>query len=363
MLIETLKRICALQPAYSSDNTAEMRERGQLIRHNLPDEFRKFEDRLRLALGSFGAEMGIDASDGIGRKTEAPWVRVFAESMSPAATSGFYVVVHFARDGSAVFVTMGCGSTVWKNGDLIAVSDEELANRTGWARSVVLDKFGTLEPFTDEISLGAKAALPRTFEKATAIAKRIAVDALDETVFDDLLVAATERLREVYEAQRVGSDLKPTEAAEIEMEAIARPARVRPGGQGLGLTAEERRAIEQRAMDLAMAWLEAKGFAVTDKSKTASYDLDAVGASGSLKIEVKGTTGASNDEVFMTKNEIELHQKEMGKTGLIIVTSIRLSKDGGKVTATEGKVSAELGWDIGKWSLTPMAFKVSRITE
>jgi hypothetical protein len=306
--------------------------------------------------------MGIDASDGIGRKTEAPWVRIFAESMSPAATSGFYMVVHFARDGSAVFVTMGCGSTVWKNGDLIAESDEELANRTGWARSVVLEKFGTLEPFTDRIALGAKAALPRTFEKATAIAKRIAVDALDETEFDDLLVAATERLREVYEAQRVGSDLKPTEAAEREIEEIARPVRVRPGGQGFRLSQEERRAIELRAMELATGWLEANGYEVTDKSKSAPYDLEAAKEALVLKIEVKGTTGAGNDDIFMTKNEVDLHIKEKGSTGIIIVSAINLSKSDGKVSATGGKVYAEIGWDIEHWSLIPMAFKVSRVT-
>jgi hypothetical protein len=337
-----------------------MQERGRLIRHALPEEFRKFEGRLRAALGSLGAEMGIDASDGIGLKTEAPWVRIFAKSMSPAATSGFYVVVHFARDGSAVFVTMGCGSNVWKNGDLVADSDQDLATRTGWARSVVLEKFGTLDPFSDKIALGARADLPRTFEKATAVAKRIAVDALDETEFEDLLVAATERLREVYDAQRVGSDLKPTEAAEREIEEIARPVRARAGRQGLRLSAEERRAIELRAMEVATGWLEANGYKVTDKSKNAPYDLQAVMDAFALKVEVKGTTGTGGDDIFMTKNEVDLHIKEKGKTGIIIVAGIQLSKTDGKLSAKGGKVHAEIGWDIEKWSRTPMAFRVSR---
>lgn len=213
-VVEVLTRICALQAAYSSTNTDEMQERGRLIRRALPQEFRKIEGRLRDALGPFGDDLEIDASDGIGRKTEAPWVRVCAKSMSPAATSGFYVVVHFARDGSAVFVTFGCGSTVWKGGDLIAESDEELASRTGWARRVVEERFGTLSPFTDEMFLGATASLPRTFEKATVGAKRLSVDALDEAEFYDLLVKATERLREIYEAQRVGRDLQPAEVAD-----------------------------------------------------------------------------------------------------------------------------------------------------
>lgn len=359
-MIETLKRICELQPNYSSENTPAMQERGRLVRQVLPSEFRRFEARLRQALGRFGDDMGIQASDGIGRKTEAPWVRIFAKSMSPAPTNGFYVVVHFASDGSAVFVTVGCGSTIWQNGDLKAVSDDELNWRTNWARAVVLERFGTLSPFTDEIVLGAKAPLPRTFEKATALAKRIAVTSLDDKEFEDLLILASERLREVYEAQRVGRDLTASDAAEIELEAISRPTDRQRAGQGLRLSAEERRAIELRAMELAEAWLTAEGYAVKDKSRTASFDFEATGALGTLKIEVKGTTSDRDEAIFMTKNEVDLHMRERGQTGLIIVSNIRLEKSGAKTKASGGRVYADIGWDIEGWELLPMSFKVTR---
>lgn len=359
-LIAVLARICELQRSYSSRNTPEMQERGRLIRSVLPQEIWKNEGRLRDALGPFGSDLGIDASDGKGLKSEAPWVRVYAKSMSPAATNGFYVVVHFARDGSTVFVTFGCGSTVWKGGGLVAESDEELASRTGWARRVVEEQFGTLSPFNDEMSLGATASLPRTFEKATVGAKRLAVDSLDETEFYDLLVMAMERLREIYEAQRVGRDLRPAEAAERDLEMLARPARGRAGGQGFRLSAAERVAIERRAMEVAAKCLEDRGYSVIDRSKTASYDLEAVAESGTLKIEVKGTTGSTSDEIFMTANEVQLHRAERGRTGLIVVSNIRLSKSDGGVVALGGEAAVELGWDIDGWTLTPMAYKVSR---
>jgi hypothetical protein len=126
---------------------------------------------LQRALGPmFGAEFDVDASDGIGRKTETPWVRIFATSMSPTPRAGWYVVVHFAADGSAVFVTVGCGSTVWSNGTPVRISPPVLAERTSWARSVLLQKFGTLAPFEDTIRLGANALLPTNFEQATAVA-------------------------------------------------------------------------------------------------------------------------------------------------------------------------------------------------
>jgi hypothetical protein len=62
----------------------------------------------------------------------------------------------------------------------------------------------------------------------------------------------------------------------------------------------------------------------------------------------------------MTKNEVDLHLRERGQTGLIIVSNIRLEKLGDKPIAIGGQVYADIGWDIDKWSMVPMAFKVSR---
>ena len=359
-MIEALKRICELQSAYSSTNTQEMQERGQLIRQALPASIRGSEAELRRTLGPFGDDFDVEASDGIGRKTEAPWVRIFSASMSPTPRDGYYVVIHFAADGSAVFVTVGCGSTIWANGDLRPVSDEELKKRTDWAREVIQEKFGSTSPFTDEISLGARAPLPRTFEKATAIAKRIPVESLDESDFRHLLMQATEMLRALYEGQRIGRDLKTTAVAELELETIARPGRVRGSGQGLRISAEERKAIEGRAMTVAKDWLELDGFIVLDKSKTSSFDYEATKGDTVIKVEVKGTTTDGEDAIFMTKNEVDLHTKERGRTGIIIVSCIELEKINGDPVATGGKIRAEIGWDIGTWKLEPMAFRVSR---
>jgi hypothetical protein len=357
----TLQRICELQRAYSSTNTPEMQERGALIRQTLPQEFRRLETRVRSALGQYSNEFDIGASDGIGRKTEAPWVRICAKSMSPAPTNGFYTVVHFARDGSAVFITVGCGSTVWTaNGDLKAVSDKELGTKTSWARQVVSEQFGTLEPFSDIISLGASAPLTRTFEKATAVAKRIPFEELDDLNFENLLVQSVERLRVIYAAQSSGRDLTPSDAAAFELQKISSPTKVLPKGQGFRVSAEDRALIEWRAMDLARAWLEENGYSVSDKSKTASYDFEAVRNDEITKVEVKGTTSDQADAIFMTRNEVDLHRAEMGKTGIIIVSNIRLEKSGGKAIAAGGTLHVDIGWDIDQWVIEPMAYRVAR---
>lgn len=360
-MIEALRRICSLQPSYSPQNTPEMQERGQLVRHTLPHEFKEMAGDLKAALGPmFGTEFDIGESDGIGRKTEAPWVRIFATSMSPRPTAGWYVVVHFAADGSAVFVTVGCGSTVWSNGSLKLESPAELARRTDWARSVVERRFGTLEPFEDEIRLGAKAKLPTTFEQATALARRIPVDELDEAEFRELLIIATQRLRCINEAQHLGRDLPPAAAADIMVETLVAPSRVHSAGQGFWLTAAERRAVERRAMLLAKEWLVSNGYSVRDVSAFSSFDYEASKNDQKIKVEVKGTTNESGGALLMTQSEVKLHKSEKGQTALVVVSHIELNNTGARPEAHGGEVNVEIGWDIDTWEVTPIAYRLLR---
>lgn len=140
---DTLRRICELQKSYSSSMSAEMKERGQLIRQVLAQELREEIEAYKSEFGAYSDDIEVKGSDGITRKTEAPWTRIYSKRMSPTPREGFYVVFHFAADGSAVFVTVGCGSTIWKDGDLTAISDEELKSRTSWARQVIIEKWKT----------------------------------------------------------------------------------------------------------------------------------------------------------------------------------------------------------------------------
>lgn len=359
-MLETLQRICALQPTYSSSNTPEMQERGHLVRHELAEAMRGLVPRLRLSFDASIADLDIEASDGIGRKTEAPWVRLFSRSRSPTPREGYYLVLHFAADGSAVFVTVGCGSTIWSGGDLRPVPDSELQRRTNWARSVILQRWGTLAPFTDQIALGARANLPRTFEKATAIAKRIGVERLALVGFEDLLAEASARLSAVYLAQDLGRDdfYSGTEALEIER--IVNPSKSRRNGQGFGLTAEEKRAVDRQAMFLARQHLEALGYNCEDKSADHSFDFLVARDGESVKVEVKGTTADSCAAVLMTRNEVDLHRAEAGHTALLIVTSIRLERHEGGVRGSGGEVEALIPWRIDDWDAQPVGFQVFR---
>lgn len=355
-----IKRISELQPRYSSTNTPEMKERGELIRGALVDAIKQLLPRLQAAFDNVFDDLGVEGSDGIGRKTEAPWVRVFSRTMSPNAREGFYLVLHFAADGSAAFVTVGCGSTVLRQGDLIPILDHELEMRTSWAKAVVLEKWNTLSPFVDEIRLGASAPLPRTFEKATALAKRIPISDLSSTDLDALLVEACERLNAIYLAQLEGRDMTPADQDSNEVSLIARPLHRRIGRQGFGLSGSERKAVELRAMSLALDFLKREGFTCEDTSGSESFDIAASRGGENIKVEVKGTTSDLCDSILMTRNEVELHRREKGRTGLIIVSQIRLKRDSESPEAYGGSVEALIDWDIDQWSSEPIAYQLSR---
>ncbi len=337
-----------------------MEERGRLIRTDLVREFRERLPILGRAFDPIFDDLAVEGSDGIGRKTEAPWVRLFSRAMSPNPREGFYVVIHFAADGSAIFITVGCGSTVLKNGFLRSVSDSELEQRTEWARDVVTGHWGTTEPFSDVMSLGAKAPLPRTFEKATAIALRIKTSELSGTDLDWALVQAAERLSSIYLAQLENRDISPGDLDVAEIAQIARPLRTAGARQGFGLSAAERRAIELRAMHLALEHLRGEGFTCEDTSASSPFDILATRGSETLKVEVKGTTSDRCDSVLMTRNEVRLHQEEKGRTALIIVSRIRLRRPADGPFADEGTVEVLLRWNIDLWDQEPIAYQVSR---
>jgi hypothetical protein len=79
-----------------------------------------------------------------------------------------------------------------------------------------------------------------------------------------------------------------------------------------------------------------------------------------VKVEVKGTTSQEVDEVLMTANEVALHQREAGETGLLVVRGITLLNRGENPVCSGGQVDAFLPWDISTWELIPRAFSVAR---
>lgn len=357
---DILRRICELQLLYSSDTTPDMRERGRLIRRELVGALRNLEQPLAAALGPFGHNFFVEGSDGITRKTELAWVRFCSKEMSPRPTDGFYVVLHFSTDGSGVNVVVGCSSSRFQNGSSVPLPLEQLDARCEWARQIVLESRGTLEPFTDANAFGARAPLPKSFERASAIVKKIAYADIEDSVMEQHLLEAAEMLRIVYVAQSQGRELSPADQNELAMQDITRPASAASKGQGYGLTGAERLAVELRAMDITEEWLRSEGYKTKNTATKKPYDFEATKENEILYVEVKGTTSDTADAIGMTHGEVALHRQKKGHTALMLVTEIRLDKKQNPPLASGGALEPLIRWDIDEWLIKPTAFRVSR---
>lgn len=354
-----LKRICELQPQYSHKNTPAMQERGRLINHDLANELKLLEPILSQSLGPCGGDFSVGSSDGQGNKIETPWVRFHSHSMSPSPRDGYYSVIHFTCDGSGIYFTLGCGSTSVSDHHPI-LKPSEIEKKTRIAKSALMAKFGELKSFTDQIKLGAKAPLPKSFERATVIAKFVSLAELEEVDLNSILSELAVYLRVVYEdVQEIGVDLSEADQAQIEIEKAISPSGKKGMSQGYGLNSIEKRAVEERAMLVTDQWLKENGYVTKDTSANQSYDIKATLKEKIIFVEVKGTTSQEPNAILMTANEVNLHREKRGQTALAIVSSIKLTK-GEIPTATGGILDIQVGWNIDDWKIQPTTYRLEK---
>jgi MoxR-like ATPase len=127
---ETIDSILDLQPQWSATNSDAMRQRGILIRKELPALLRPF-------CGSVGLD--VEGRDGTGSKTRVPWVRIFDPQFSAHATDGWYLVFLFVFDGSSVYLSLNQGTTKVVQRHFIPIEPAVLSSRAQQARNVISD--------------------------------------------------------------------------------------------------------------------------------------------------------------------------------------------------------------------------------
>ena len=278
--------------------------------------------------------------------------------MSPSPRDGYYCVIHFKCDGSGVYFTLGCGSTSVLDHSILKPS--AIAKKVKIAKDALEAKFGVLDDFSDQIELNSKGKLSKSFEQATAIAKFVSIDELDQVNLPGILTDLALYLRTIYEeVQSKGVDLSEADQAQLDVENVLRPSRNKGSSQGYGLNAKEKRAVELRAMEVADQWLIENGYATKDTSANRSYDIQSTRGETKLFVEVKGTTSPEPNAILMTANEVDLHRKEKGKTALAVVSSIKLIK-GETPIASGGILDMKIGWDIDDWKIQPTAYRLER---
>jgi hypothetical protein len=124
--------------------------------------------------------------------------------------------------------------------------------------------------------------------------------------------------------------------------------------QGFGLSAPERRAVEECAIRVAMRHFKAEGWRVEDVGDHESFDL-LCGRKGIklLHVEVKGTTGVGH-KVILPKNEV-IHARSHKPVALAVVHGVKLKK-GKPPKATGGTLILKQPWKIENENLEPLAY-------
>lgn len=128
-------------------------------------------------------------------------------------------------------------------------------------------------------------------------------------------------------------------------------------GQGIGLSAPERKAVELRAMAVVRELFETEGWAVVDTSSSKPYDLRVTKDGKSRFVEVKGTTG-SGESILLTSGEVEHARQHPHASSLVVVTGIKLDQSGAAWTAHGGAISCrQEPWVPDDGSLKPTQFR------
>jgi hypothetical protein len=169
-----------------------------------------------------------------------------------------------------------------------------------------------------------------------------------------LLLSLVEGRDDIIEAATTQGEATSAPEVSTARVALAELAGRRAQGQGFGLSPDERKAVEARAMEVAAKYYEDEGWIVEDVHKTRSYDLIIQRNGEEVHVEVKGTTGLGQ-KILLPKNEVAHARRQHPNTALFVVHGIKL--DGGNPPiATGGTVWLLCPWDVDQGQLEPLAY-------
>ncbi|MBT2517663.1 DUF3578 domain-containing protein [Streptomyces sp. ISL-90] len=152
MLGQAISEVLSLQTHFTASKSPAMSRRGELVELIVQE----FTSELR-ASGDYVTQ--IKGSNGLGNNARVPWVRAFDPAQSPKPTSGWYVVLLFAADGSAAYLSLNQGVTQLSLDDIARNVDQGLA-----LVGSRLEELSTRENFRHEINL-SDAGLGRLYER------------------------------------------------------------------------------------------------------------------------------------------------------------------------------------------------------
>ncbi|MFD7403023.1 MrcB family domain-containing protein [Streptomyces sp. NPDC059866] len=358
---ELLSEVLDLQQVWQAQNTDPMKRRGVVIRTEMPNWLREHREALSVAMNVPIDDVGIEGRDGTGLKTEVAWTRLYSQSRSASATTGWYIVYLFSASGERVYLSLNQGTTQWTGGDFKPRKPADLQSRVDWARPIISQQDSKRPDLLTDIHLDGRTPLGKGYELGNVIAIEYQRHALPgpDVLREDLLFMAT-LLGQLYKAADatpyIPGDV-PIEVREATQSAATTANRrsARRAGQGFLLTAAERSAIEKRSVLLATEHFEAQGWSVKDVGATKSYDLLLSRGDERLHAEVKGTT-SEGTQVILTRAEVERQRELAPHNALVVVHSIQLDRTMQPPAATGGTLHCISPWTIEEDSLTVISY-------
>ncbi|KQM81282.1 MrcB family domain-containing protein [Agromyces sp. Leaf222] len=189
MIRDHFIEILGLQHQWSDKTTEAMQQRGILIRDVVPEWFRH-NGAASVARGGWAPfPLEVQGKDGIGRKSQVPWVRFYSPRESESATDGWYVVYLFAGDGSGVVLALMHASTHAVGDALIPQDEQSIREAVDWARAELGGWMRHDARLLTQISLRApKSKVAGPYEKSVVAAFEYSADRVpdDTALVDDL---------------------------------------------------------------------------------------------------------------------------------------------------------------------------------
>lgn len=364
MTLQTaIEQVFPFQEKYSQSNTPEMKARGELIRFRIPQLLETAAKSGLIPNFKVVPDLFIEGSDGKGNKNYVPWVRIASETLSPSARIGWYINFLFSSNGNSVWLVLAHASSSEKGKSISAEVRQKLKK---WGLEKLPNHKAIDNTLSTRVDLNSDGpGLGDIFESTSLFGfqfKRGEVPN-DSFILDKINVLIP-HLKTLYDAELSDPSMpsaQPTEikaAEEVIGEIAGKAPRVsKYSGQGIRGTYKENKAVERRAVQLAIDYFKSTNSweNIKDTGDTESYDLLLTNKKKKMYVEVKGTQ-SSGDTVFLSKNEVIIQKKFYPNNALVIVSGIKLEK-GEEPKASGGAIKVISPWKIMDRHLTAMAFE------
>jgi hypothetical protein len=362
-LQKAIEEVFPYQEKYSQSNTPEMKARGELIRFKIPQILEAAVQSGRISNSKVIPDLFIEGSDGKGNKNYVPWVRLASESLSPSARVGWYITFLFSADAEVVWLVIAHASTS-EGGK--GISKSVRLKLKNWGLGKLPNPLSIDKELSSDVSLGSDGlGLADVFESTSLFGYPLYRGAVpsDEDIFQKIN-SLLPHLKTLYDAELNDPSMPSAESREIKVaeeviDEIAGkvPKRRKYSGQGIRGTYKENRAVERRAVEVAIAYFKetSKWETIEDTGDKESFDLLLTNKNKKMYVEVKGTQ-SSGVNIFLTKNEVSLQKKMFPNKALVVVSEINLIK-GEEPKADGGVIKVITPWEILDGHLSAMAFE------